>query len=242
MTIVGGTNDPAYVEAQYATEAGLAARKAAYRDVSGPDAREVAFGAVSGVDPVRVLEVGCGEGELSERLLRELDAEVVAVDQSPRMVELTRSRGVGALVADVQELPFENAFFDAALAAWMLYHVPDLDRGISELARVLRPGGRLVAVTNAADHLQELFALGGIDRWELPFGAENGAELLGGHFRSVERREAYGEVVFADIDAVRTYYASSDRLAGAASLLPDALAEPLVARRRPVVFVATKSS
>ena len=160
--VVGGTNDPAYVAAQYASEVGLAARKSAYSDVSGPDARELAFAAVAEVSPTAVLEVGCGEGELAARMTQELFALVVAVDQSPRMVELTRAHGVDARVADVQSLPFPDASFDVVLAAWMLYHVPDLPRAVSEISRVLRPDGRLVAVTNAADHLQELFALAGI--------------------------------------------------------------------------------
>ena len=48
-----------------------------------------------------------------------------------------QARGVHAVIGDVQELPFPDADFDCAVAAWMLYHVPDLDRGIAELARVL---------------------------------------------------------------------------------------------------------
>ena len=240
MSVPGGLNDPDYVRDQYVTETGLAARKAAYRNISGPDAREVAFEAVVEGAPARILEVGCGEGELAERLARESGASVVAVDQSERMVELTRGRGVDARVADVQDLPFWEASFDAVLAAWMLYHVPDLDRGIAELARVLVPGGRLVAVTNATDHLQELFALGGVERRELPFGADNAAEALSRHFERIERRDADGEVVFDDIDAVRSYYGSSAHLSDALARLPDSLDTPLVARRRPVVFVATR--
>jgi 2-polyprenyl-3-methyl-5-hydroxy-6-metoxy-1,4-benzoquinol methylase len=69
-----------YVEEQYATESGLAARKAVYTDVSGPDARDIAFDAVAAAAPRAVLEVGCGEGELAERMQRELDAEVIATD------------------------------------------------------------------------------------------------------------------------------------------------------------------
>jgi len=239
-SVVRGTNDPHYVKEQYASEAGLAARKAVYRDVAGVDAREVAFAQIAEAMPRRVLEVGCGEGELAERLVRELQVDLVAVDQSQRMVEITRSRGVDARVADVQELPFEDASFDVAVAAWMLYHVPDLDRGLAELARVLRTGGRLVAATNRADHLAELFALAGIDRWDLPFGGENGEQLLARSFAGVERFDADGTVVFSDIETVRSYYASSERLSGYLGRLPVALEEPLVARRRPVVFVATK--
>jgi SAM-dependent methyltransferase len=241
MSVVRGTNDPAYVRAQYKTEVGLAARKAAYRDVAGQDASQVAFDAIVAGRPSRILEVGCGQGELAERLTHESDADVVAVDQSERMVELTRARGVDVRVADVQELPFADESFDAALAAWMLYHVPDLPRAIGELARVLVPGGRLVAVTNAADHLRELFALGGIERWDVPFGAENAAELLAPRFVTVERIDVDGEVVFEDIQAVRAYYASSARLEAYLDRLPAELDEPLVARRRPVVFIATKT-
>ncbi len=242
MSVIGATNDPEYVRSQYATEVGLAARKHAYREISGPDAREVAFQAVAEVQPSSILEVGCGEGELALRMLTELDATLVAVDQSERMVEITGSRGVDARVADVQQLPFADSSFDVVVAAWMLYHVPDLALGIAELARVLRPGGRLVAATNADDHLKELFALAGIERWELPFGAENGAELLGKSFEAVECRDARGSVVFADIDAARAYFNSSVRLSGFVDRLPVSLAEPLVVRRSPVVFVATKSA
>jgi SAM-dependent methyltransferase len=241
MTVVRALNDPDHVVRQYETEAGLAARKAVYRDVTGPDARELAFEAVLRDAPNRVLEVGCGEGELAERLTAAV-ADVVAVDQSPRMVELTRARGVDARAADIQELPFANESFDAVLAAWMLYHVADLGRGLSEVARVLRPGGRLVATTNGAEHLSELLALGGLERWDMPFDAENAEEILGRHFSSVERQDAYGTVTFRDIGLVRSYFGSSERLSGAVDSLPGTLDEPLVARRLPVVLVATKAS
>ena len=74
-------------------------------DATGPDAREVAFEAVAECAPIRVLEVGAGPGELAERIQRELNAEVAALDISERMVELARARGVDARVGDVQELP-----------------------------------------------------------------------------------------------------------------------------------------
>ena len=240
MTDTRALNDPAHVRVQYENEEGLAARKAAYRDVTGPDPREAAFAAMVEASPTTILEVGCGEGELAERLTRETTATVVAIDQSARMVELTGGRGVDARVADIQELPFADGAFEAVLAGWMLYHVPDLDRGLGELARVLTPGGRLVATTNATDHLVELLALGGLERWSLPFGAENGEEHLRRHFADVERTDLPGTVTFADIEAVRSYFGSSDRLAPALQRLPTSLAEPLVARRSPVLFVATK--
>lgn len=187
--------------------------------------------------PRSVLEVGCGEGELAERMTAELSAKVVAIDRSERMVELARARGVDARVGDVQSLPFADASFDVAVAAWMLYHVADLDLGIGELARVLRKGGRLVVATNASDHLKEMLDLAGVDDWDFSFMAENGAEILGRHFPSVEVRDASGTVTLSDADQIRRYLRSSIRLHHWAERVPD-LEEPLVVRRRPVVFIA----
>ena len=143
-------DDPELVAREYADDARLRKRASAYTGVAtGIDARETAMAAIRDLAPSRVLEVGCGWGELAEWIQRDTGAEVVAVDLSPRMVELARERGVDARVADVQELPFADGEFDLVVAAWMLYHVPDLDRGLTELARVLRPGGRLVILDMA---------------------------------------------------------------------------------------------
>jgi SAM-dependent methyltransferase len=234
-------DDPAHVRQQYATEANLAARKAAYATAEGPDAREVLFQAIAEARPRQILEVGGGEGELAERIVGRLGAELVGVDQSERMVEIQRGKGIDARVGDVQELPFGEAEFDLAIAAWMLYHVPDVDRALAEVGRVLRPGGRLVAVTNSRDHLQELTDLAGLTRLMdgNEFRSDNGAELLRRHFALVERRDAYGWVTFDDA-AMRTYAGSSERLAPLLELPP--LAEPLRARREPTIFIAEKET
>jgi len=234
-------DDEQYVREQYATEANLAARKAAYATMDGPDPRDVLFAAIAEAAPRRVLEVGGGEGELAERLSRDLGVELVGIDQSPRMVDIQRSKGIDARVGDVRELPFPDGAFDLVVAAWMLYHVADVDRALAELARVLRPGGRLAAVTNSSQHLRELTDLAGIEPLmaEGDFRSENGAELLRRHFADVERRDAYGTVTFDD-GALRSYASSSDRLAPLLDLPP--LAEPLRARREPTIFVARKDT
>lgn len=232
-------SDPSYVRAQYATETGLETRRAAYSNAVGPDARDVAVAAVAEVAPKRVLEVGPGPGELSERLTNDLGVTVVAVDSSERMIELARTRGVDARLGDVQALDLPDESFDCAVAAWMLYHVPDIDRGLAEIARVLRPGGRLVAVTNAVDHLLEVWQLVGATQSPLPFGAENGEEALRRHFASVERRDVEGTTTFPHASAVRAYLGSFERGVPLARAVP-AVVPPLVARRRVAVFVADK--
>jgi len=199
--------DESLVASQYATEDALEARRSVYGDVEGPDAKEVAFAAIAEAAPKRVLEVGGGPGELSERIARELGAEVVMVDSSSRMVELARARGVDARVGDVQALPLGDGEFDCAVAAWMLYHVPDLDRGLSELRRVLQPEGRLVAVTNGREHMQELRRLAGDWAWERRFRREEAVALLEPHFARVERRDV-DAWVSVDPDGVQRWVES----------------------------------
>jgi SAM-dependent methyltransferase len=230
-------NDPKAVAEQYATEANLEARRALYARSEGPDPREIAFTAVAEVAPRKVVEVGGGPGELAERMMRELACEVIMVDISPRMVELARARGVDARVGDVQQLPFAEGEFDCAVAAWMLFHVPDLDRGVSELARVLGPGGRLVAVTNAEGHMQKLREIAGNAAWHSPFTRENGTDVLGRHFRDVERRDSDGWVTIEQEDAVRRFVESL--APGAPTELP-CFDLPLRVRRATSVFVAQK--
>jgi SAM-dependent methyltransferase len=234
-------DDRAFVEAQYETEDNLRARKSAYENAEGDDPRQFVFEAVADAAPRRVLEVGGGEGELAERIRNELGTEVIAIDQSERMVELQRRRGIDARHGDVQALPFADGDFDVAVAAWMLYHVPNLDLGLSELARVLRPGGRLVAVTNGVDHLQELWELAGRDTStrHFTFRSEQGGEALQRHFPKVARREARGWLTM-DTDTIRRYAASWEALSDLAGIAP--LDQPLRVRRHSTVFVAEKAS
>ena len=168
-------NDPELVRRQYETEAGLEARREAQtRYRQGPDGFDTAFAAVVEAHPRRVLEVGCGMGQFSERMARETSAEVVATDLSQRMVEIAASRGLDARLADVQALPFEDGEFDCAVANAMLYHVADLERSLAELHRVLEPGGRLVATTIGVDHMLELWQLVGYHVPERQFSRETG--------------------------------------------------------------------
>ena len=144
------------------------------------------------------------------------------------------------MLGDVQELPFPDGTFDAAVAAWMLYHVPDRDRAISELARVLRPGGRLVAITNGRDHLAELWHAVEHEGFETGFSGENGAAQLERHFARVARNDVHATAVFPDRAAAAAYLETLAPGRGdLANRLPD-FSEPFVARGAPVVFVADK--
>jgi SAM-dependent methyltransferase len=120
----------------------------------------------------------------------------------------------------------------------MLYHVPDLDRGIAELARVLRPGGRLVVATNSLFHLLELRELVGSGPSTLKFAREDGEEHLRRHFDRVSREDIDGRLEFADRAEVEDYVRASISMSPFVANLPAVVDEPFFARRANSIFVA----
>jgi len=93
----------------------------------------------------RVLDACCGTGDLAVAARGRGAAEVVGLDFSQRMLERARRKapGIEWLQGDVLALPFEDASFDAATVGFGIRNVDDLEAGLRELRRVLRPGGRL---------------------------------------------------------------------------------------------------
>lgn len=104
------------------------------------------IGPVSGK---RVLDVGCGDGVLSVRLAQ-AGADVTGLDYEPRMLVAARRRAdaaglkVSLVEEDAQSLPFADSAFDIVVAVTVLCFVAEPVRAFHEMARVLRPGGRLV--------------------------------------------------------------------------------------------------
>ena len=230
-------DDPEVVRQQYAREDNLRARQALWEDAVGTDPKEVLWQTLAEWQPRRLLEVGGGQGELAERIERELGAQVTFVDLSPRMVELAQARGLDARVADVQELPFADGTFDTVVAAWMLYHVPDVDRALAEIARVLQDGGALIAVTNSFDHVAELRELvayeGGFDG---TFSRENGEQFLRPHFSTVERFDADVSVAITDRQKLVAY---RDSVSAGTRPVPEDVELPFVFHGRSSIFFAT---
>jgi SAM-dependent methyltransferase len=232
-------DDEQFVRGQYRTRERLETRISVWQpDQDGRWPQDVALDALAAVSPARLLEVGSGTGEFAARCASQLACHVVALDSSPEMVAASRTYGVEAVLGDVQHLPFGDGAFDVAVAAWMLYHAADVDLAIGELARVLRPGGRLVAVTNGREHLAELYRLVDAENLDSSFSRENGRAHLERHFAAVARHEIRTRAVFADRAAAVAYLETLDQgtLAGR---LPQ-FTEPLIAHGTPTVFVADK--
>jgi SAM-dependent methyltransferase len=98
----------------------------------------------------RILDAGCGNGRYTRFLLKHADGDalITAFDLSQRMLGRARRRlrspRVTHVAADLTRLPYPDAYFDAAVCGWVLEHLPDPTPGLRELARVLRPGGKLL--------------------------------------------------------------------------------------------------
>jgi SAM-dependent methyltransferase len=201
-------NDRDELERQYGTQARLQTRSRFWApSPAGQSPQDIALKALRVSAPRHILEIGCGRGQFAVRMQNELGASVLATDQSRAMVEATARRGVWAEVADADHLPYADGSFDAVVAMWMLYHVPDLDRALAEVRRVLKRGGVLVAVTNGKQHTADLRAEVGLGPALTQFMAEGGANQLRRHFDRVETTLTSGRAI-AD-HATATAYLST---------------------------------
>jgi SAM-dependent methyltransferase len=229
-------DDARYVAEQYRSSVNFDARARLYEsfDVNPERWPRFVFACLRLAPGERLLEVGCGTGTLWKANADRLPAGVslTLTDLSPGMLGESRRR-LAALepapqlrVADVQSLPFAEASFDVATANHMLYHVPNRARALAELARVLRPGGRLVASTYPWTHLLELRELAArvrlpagmlpVGRNESEFDLEGALDEIGRVLRveRVERRDS--ALAVTDPEAVRAYVKSLSPENGAA--------------------------
>lgn len=112
----------------------------------------------------RILEVGCGPGDLWRENLHRIrdDWQITLSDFSDGMLEQTRANLAESScnfefeVIDAQEIPYPDETFDAVIANFMLYHVPDRTKALEEISRVLVKGERLYAATIGDNHMGEL--------------------------------------------------------------------------------------
>jgi ubiquinone/menaquinone biosynthesis C-methylase UbiE len=127
------------------------------RRVFGSSHRAWAVSRVSG----DVLEVAIGTGLNLDHY--PANASVTGLDLSPEMLQLARARAdeLGRKVelqeGDAHALPFENASFDAVVCTYSLCNIPDPLRAISEMKRVLRPGGKLVLVDHTRSEVRPVY-------------------------------------------------------------------------------------
>lgn len=172
----------------------------------------------------RILEVGCGSGSLWQENRPHIPDgwEITLSDFSPGMVaQARRALPFPVAVLDAQDLPFPTARFDAVIANHMLYHVPDRPRALSEMRRVLKPGGGLYAATGGRDQFHELIDLvrrfdPSLVLWEGrgpdSFMLETGEDQLSPWFESVTLHRYDDALVVTEVEPLVAYVASKVRL------------------------------
>lgn len=243
------TTDRELLRAQYRDGTNLDARVALHArfSISQDSFHNWLFDLIPSSAGARVLEVGCGTGALWERIRMRVPPgwQLTLTDFSLGMATGLRAKAqtwrLDARFAqcDAQALPFAAGEFDLVLANHMLYHVPDLARGIGEIARVLKPGGTLLAATNGVAHLRdlvELAAASGVPphrMWEPSFTLENGADWLARSFDRVERHDFADALAVTEAEPLVAYIQSMNAATGADT--PEAVArlrEEIVARLR----------
>jgi ubiquinone/menaquinone biosynthesis C-methylase UbiE len=165
------------------------------------------FDHVQAPEDANVLELGVGSAKLwqvnRERIPQGWDITLSDISEGmlwdAKKNVADSPRDFSFRVVDAQAIPFEDSSFDLVMANAMLYHVPDVDKAISEIRRVLKPGGRFYAGTGGLHHMKELdefvrehmasklpgvfTMLGNVTE---QFALENGTEKLSKHFANVK--------------------------------------------------------
>ncbi len=237
-------DDPLLVRWEYASEERLAKRNAR---PAGADRRRAPGGCGLRRRSPRRSRGGCstsaaGRASSRERLADELGADVQAVDRLAAHGRAARARS-GSRPRSARSRASRSATGSstASSRAGCFYHRP-MRRGRSRrCARVLKPGGRLVAATVCGDNSPSCGCSSPIHSrgHRSRSTARTGADLLRRSFGHVERRDVTASMVFPDAERMRTFVSSTIDRAHLAPQVPE-LTEPFRATTRHAVFVAER--
>lgn len=147
----------------------------------------------------RLLEIGCGNGKLWENRNIDLrNREVFLSDISEGMVQEVRrklGKEFNCIQADCQSIPFKDGYFDGVVANHVLFYVHDLNKGLSEIYRVLKNHGTFYCSAYGKNHMKEITELAKsfdsrvvLSQNKLYdfFGLENGKQVLKNYFNTVD--------------------------------------------------------
>jgi ubiquinone/menaquinone biosynthesis C-methylase UbiE len=174
----------------------------------------------------KVLELGCGPAYLWRECASRIPGgwDITLSDLSSGMVDaawrtlVVTGRAFQFKEVDAQAIPFADETFEAVIANFMLYHVPDRPKALQEIRRVLKPGGRLFAATVGENHMKEMMDwLGQVHVrrvWESyanPFTLESGLKQLQSVFPTVTLSRYEDSLNVTEIEPIVAYLRSSIR-------------------------------
>jgi ubiquinone/menaquinone biosynthesis C-methylase UbiE len=224
--VMNKANDQNYLaNQQYKDGANLNARIALHQRFSTNkyDWQRWVFDQLDLPETARILECGGGPGWFWRKNTDRIPPnwEITLSDFSAGMLEEAQQNLKNGAAnfsfrqVDIQNIPFEQAYFDAVIANHMLYHVPDRSKAFAEVKRVLKPDGRFYAATNGQKHLQELDQFGteefdlGISRFSLNFTLDEGTEQLAPFFTKINRRLYEDSLVVTEVEPLIAYMLST---------------------------------
>lgn len=176
-----------------------------------------------------LLELGCGPGDLwmENRDRIPQGWQITLTDFSPGMMKKAAKTLRGHphtfhfATADAQDIPFPSRAFDAVVANHMFFHVPDRQKSLAEIQRVLRPSGLFYAATVGEKHMQELPDLvsrfdpqlaGALDQERNEFTLESGYRQLREWFSEVNIHRQENNLRITEPEPLVDYILSSFRL------------------------------
>ena len=150
----------------------------------------------------RLLELGCGNGKLwQENTIDLRNREIFLSDISEGMVDEVRTKlgsDFNCIVVNAEKIPFKDAYFDMIIANHVLFYLNDLNQGLKEIDRVLKPNGVFYCSTYGKEHMKEItelvqnfdshINLSNHSLYDI-FGLENGEAILKKYFSNVQRLE-----------------------------------------------------
>jgi len=161
----------------------------------------------------RILELGCGNGKLWAKHYDGLPESInlVLSDFSDNMVSASKQNvghesDIAYMVIDVQDIPFPDGSFDIVIANMMLYHVPDLDKGLSEIKRVLKTNGKFYCATGEngiVGFVKDTLHMPRVKRSK--FNLHNGTGLLTAYFNHVEKKVYEDSLAVTDTNDIIAY-------------------------------------
>ena len=199
-----------------------------------------------------VLELGCGTGDMwkGKHDLISRCSRLVLSDFSEGMVNKTKETlaaesGIEYRAVDIQSIPFPDHTFDVVIANMMLYHVPDLAKGLSEVRRVLKEGGTFYCATYGENGMMEyigsLFTDYGVGTSiNTNFTLQNGKAALSPFFTDVERDLYEDSLAVTEVEDLVDYIFSLSGMTDLRSLPQDTVRSVLASHMKDGVLTVPK--
>lgn len=227
IDIIKITNMEKSIKEQYKSDKNLNLRSNLHSyNINKVDWDTWCFNQMNFIKNGRILELGCGTGKLWHKNRERIDKSfsIILSDFSKRMLKIAKDKledidhNFKYREINAEDIPYEDNSFDIVIAQHMIYFVPDIEKALMEIRRVLVPGGTLYVTANSRESMSELNELaekfepnGGLNSngFSARFDLENGRGILEKFFKQVDVETLEGKIIVDDAKPVVSYKAST---------------------------------